>query len=314
MPNSRFAVLGAGGVGGYFAAVLTRAGYPTAVIARGQNLDAIRRNGLRIQSANDDFSVPIPEATDNPQNVAPVDAVIVAVKAWQVPDAAKSLRPLLKPGTKVLPLENGVEAPDQIEQALGREHTLVGMCRIISAVVEPGHIRHAGLQPTVDLGEPDNSPLSSSARLLYEALQSAGAVVQTPPDVRAALWEKLLFIAAVSGTGSVSRATIGEFRHCSPTRQLLQQLMEEVSAVARAREIKLPSDVVERTMAFVDSLPPTGTASMQRDIADGKPSELEAIIGAVVRFGEAAGIATPATRFVYASLLPQEQRARAPRS
>jgi 2-dehydropantoate 2-reductase len=310
MSASRFAVFGAGGIGGYFAAVLTRAGFNTAIIARGQNLEAIRRNGLRVESAKDDFTVRPAQVSDNPQDIGPVDAIILGVKAWQVPDAARALGPLVKSGTKVLPLENGVEAPEQLEQALGREHTLVGMCRIISSVVGPGHIHDGGMTPTVDMGEPDDSPLSPNARILAEALTAAGAVVQTPPDIRAALWEKFLFIAAVSATGAVSRATIGQFRECPPTRHLLQQLMAEVAAVAHARGISLSADVVARTLAFVDSIPATGTASMQRDLADGKPSELEAIVGAVVRFGEAVSVATPAMRFVYASLLPQEQRAR----
>jgi len=310
MPHPRFAVFGAGGVGGYFAAVLTRAGFPTAIIARGQHLDAIRHSGLQVKSPKGDFTVRVAQAGDSPEEIGPVDAVIVAVKAWQVPDVARALKPLLKDGTKVLPLENGVEAPDQLEHAIGREHTLVGICRIISSVAGPGVINHAGMEPTVDLGELDNSPLSPNAKALADALRTAGAAVQTPPDIHAALWEKLIFISAVSGIGAVSRSPIGEFRQCPPTRQLLEQLMEETVAVARARGITPSADVVARTLAFVDSIPASGTASMQRDIADGKPSELEAIIGAVVRFGETAKVSTPGMRFIYASLLPQEKRAR----
>jgi len=297
-------------VGGYFAAVLARAGYWTAVVARGAQLEAIRRSGLRVRGPKDEFTIAPAQATDNPEEIGPVDAVILAVKAWQVSDAAKAIRPLLKSGTKVLPLENGVEAPDQVAQVLGDGHTLIGLCRIISAVEGPGVIRHVGLRPTVALGEFDGSDLSPSAKVLAQALADAGMTVETPPDMRAALWEKLLFIAALSGTGAVARATAGEIRQCPPTRELLRRLMEEVAAVARGQGIQLKADVVSRTLTFVDSLPPGGTASMQRDIADGKPSELEAIIGAVVRFGEASGVPTPAMRYVYASLLPQEARAR----
>jgi len=310
MNDRKFAVLGAGGVGGYFAALLTRAGHPVALIARGRHLEAIRRDGLRIESATDSFTVTPAQVTDDPKDVGPVDAVILAVKTWQVPEAARAMRPMLSPTTKVLPLENGVEAPDQLEQILGSKHVLVGLCRLISAVVAPGCIRHAGVEPMVALGEPNGGSLTPNAKALADALRAAGVTVQTPADIRAALWEKLLFIAGVSGAGAVARATIGELRQCPPTRELLRQLMEEVSAVARSRGIGLPPDVVPRTLAFVDTLPATGTASMQRDIADGKPSELEAIIGAAVRFGEQAGVPTPALRYVYASLLPQENRAR----
>jgi len=303
-------VVGAGGVGGYFAAVLARAGHSVSVVARGQTLEAIRRGGLRVISPKGDFTVAVAKASDKSEDIGPVDAVILAVKAWQVTEAASTMKPLLTPLTKVLPLENGVEATEQLRQVLGGSHALMGLCRIIASVESPGCIRHGGLEPMVALGEADGSPLSANALALAEALKSADVTVQTPADMQAALWEKLLFIAAVSGTGAVTRYRIGEFRTCPPTRELLRQLMEEVAAVARSRSVHLSEDVVSRTLAFVDSSPADGTASMQRDMAAGRPSELEAIIGAVVRFGGRAGVATPAMDYVYASLLPQERRAR----
>lgn len=303
-------VFGAGGVGGYFGAVLARAGYPVVFIARGPHLEAIRKDGLHIRSPKGDFNITPAQVTDNPADVGPVDAVLLGVKAWQVPEAALAIRPFLAPTTKVLPLQNGVETAHQLQQALGPQHTLVGLCRIISSVTAPGHIYHAGMEPMIALGEPDGSALSANARALAEALRTAGVVVETPPDIQAALWEKLVFIAAVSGVGAVARATIGEVRECVPTRQLLQQLMEEVVVVARAQGIRLREDVITRTLAVVESLPASGTASMQRDFADGKPSELEEIIGAVVRLGDRSAVATPMMDCVYASLLPQEVHAR----
>jgi len=310
MSKKSFAIVGAGGVGGYFAAVLARAGYPVSVVARGAQLEAIRRDGLRILSPKGDFTTKVEQASDKPEDLGPVDAVILAVKAWQVTEAATEMRPLLTPTTRVLPLENGVEATAQVQQVLGPKHSLMGLCRIVAFVVSPGCIRHGGLDPTIALGEPDGSALSGNALALAEALKAAGVTVQTPPDIHAALWEKLIFIAALSGTGAVTRSTIGEVRTCPPTRELLRQLMEEVAAVARSRGIRLSEDVVKQTLAFVDASPADGTASMQRDIAAGKPSELEAIIGAVVRFGDETAVSTPAMDYVYASLLPQEKRAR----
>ncbi len=303
-------MVGAGGVGGYFAAVLARAGHSVSVVARGQTLEAIRRGGLRVISPKGDFTVAVAKASDKSEDIGPVDAVILAVKAWQVTEAASAMKPLLTPLTKVLPLENGVEATEQLQQVLGGSHALMGLCRIIASVESPGCIRHGGLEPMVALGEVDGSPLSANALALAEALKTADVMVQTPADMQAALWEKLLFIAAVSGTGAVTRSTIGEFRACPPTRELLRQLMEEVAAVARSRSIHLAEVAVSRTLAFVDTSPADATASMQRDMAAGRPSELEAIIGAVVRFGDQAGVATPAMDYVYASLLPQERRAR----
>jgi 2-dehydropantoate 2-reductase len=310
MKNPRFAVFGAGGVGGYFAAVLARAGYWVGLIARGRQLEAVQQSGLQVESPKGDFSVRLAKVTDQPAEIGPVNAVILAVKAWQVSDAAVAMRPLLAPATKVLPMQNGVEAPEQLERALGPEHTLIGLCRIISSVPAPGRIRHGGMEPMVALGEPDGPALSANAEALAEALGESGVVVETPADMQAALWQKLVFIAGVSGVGAVARATIGEIRQSSPTRKLLREVMEEVCAVAVARGIRLKGDVAGQTLAFVETIPSAGTASMQRDIAEGKPSELEAIIGAVVRFGDQAGVATPAMDYIYASLLPQERRAR----
>lgn len=159
MSGPRIAVYGAGGVGGYFAAVLARAGYWVGLIARGRQLDAIRHSGLRVESPKGNFGVQLAQVTDQPEEIGPVDAVVLAVKAWQVSEAAIALRPLLSSGTKVLPMQNGVEAPEQLEQALGREHTLMGLCRIISSVSAPGCIRHGGLEPLVALGEMDGSSL-----------------------------------------------------------------------------------------------------------------------------------------------------------
>jgi 2-dehydropantoate 2-reductase len=310
MAGEHFVVFGTGGAGGYFGAVLARAGYAVTFIARGAHLEAIRTGGLRVRSPKGDFTVTPAQATDNLAAVRPCDAIILGVKAWQVAEAARALAPFLAPETRVLPLQNGVEAPEHLQRVLGPRPALVGMCQIISSVAAPGTIAHAGGEPLIKLGEPDGSPLSRNARALADALQAAGVLVETPPDIWAALWEKLVIIAAFGGAGAVTRATIGEVRQCPPARRLLQQMMDEVVAVARARGIRLRDDVVARGLAFVERLPEHGTASMQRDIAEGKPSELEDIIGAVVRFGDQAGVPTPVTDCVYASLLPQELRAR----
>jgi 2-dehydropantoate 2-reductase len=291
--------------------MLARAGYPVAMIARGAHLQAIRKNGLRVQTAKGDFTVVPSHATDTPAEVGPVDVVLVGVKAWQVPEAAEAARPLVAPSTKVVPLQNGVDAIEQLSQVLGREHVTGGLCRVISAIAAPGVIRLGGMEPVVVLGEADGAELSGNASALHDAFRAAGVNVQITPNIQTALWEKLLFIAGVSGTGAVARATIGEARQWPETRALLRQVMEEVAAVATRRGVRLADDAVSRAVAFVDTLPHEGTASMQRDIADGKPSELDAINGAVVRFGKALGVPTPANAFVYAALLPQEMRARA---
>jgi len=318
----RVAVYGAGGVGGYFGGRLAQAGEEVVFIARGEHLQAMRSYGLRVDSILGDFVQPV-QATDDPAQAGPVDAVLVAVKAWQVPEAAQAMRPLVGPDTFIVPLQNGVEAPAQLAAALGAEHVLGGLCRIVSLIAAPGHIRHVGLTPSVAFGELSWAETRFSAlrkilvsdpgrveRLRHAFARAQGLTVEIPADIQAAMWEKFLFIASLGGVGAVTRAPAGVLCSLPETRQLLEQAMQEVLSVARARGIALPDDVVARTMAYVDRLAPATTASMQRDIVEGRPSELAAQNGAVARLGEEVGVATPAHSFIYSSLLPAELRAR----
>ncbi len=306
----RIAVFGAGAVGGYFGGRLAQAGEDVVLIARGEHLKAMQMHGLHVESIEGDFTVDPVQATDDPGEVGLVDAVLVAVKAWQVPQAAREMRPMVGPDTFVVPLENGVEAPSQLGVVLGEHHVLGGLCRIISTLVEPGHIRHAGIRPTIAFGELDGRN-SRRVERLYEAFERTEGVTPTiPPDVRVAMWEKFLFIAALSGVGAVTRAPVGMLRSLPQTRRMLKDAMEEILAVADAHDVALPRESVAETMGFIDGLPPDGTASMQRDVMAGRPSELESQNGAVVRLGREAGVETPLHAFIYASLLPQELRAR----
>ena len=305
----RIAIFGTGAVGGYFGGRLAQAGEEVVFLARGEQLRALRDRGLRVTSPKGDFVVQPAHATGDPSQVGVVDVILVGVKAWQVPEAAQAMRPLLGPETVVLPLQNGVEAPSQLAAVLGAGHVLGGLCRIVALVVEPGHVRHAGLEPYVALGELDNRP-SERAERLRAAFARAGVTAEVPPDVQVALWVKFLFIASFSGVGAVTRAPAGVLRTLPETRHMLEQAMAEVLAVARARGIALQEESIPRTMALVDNLPPDGTASMQRDVMAGRPSELESQNGAVVRLGQQVGVATPLHTFIYRSLLPLELRAR----
>jgi 2-dehydropantoate 2-reductase len=305
----RFAVIGVGGAGGYFGARLAEAGNDVTFIARGDHLAAIRSSGLHVGSVHGDVVVTA-AATDDPGEVGEVDCVILGVKAWQVPDAARAAASLVGPSTCVLPLQNGVEAPGQIADALGRDHALGGTAKIIAFRVGPGHVVHAGAEPTVELGELDGTR-STRAEALRQALDDAKGVTATiPDDIRVAMWMKFLLIAGWSGVGAVTRAPIGTTRSMPGTRRLLEGAMAEVEQVAAAHGVPLPTGVVAATMAFVDGLPAQGTASLQRDIAEGLPSELESLSGAVGRLGAAAGVPTPVNDFLYDALLPQESRAR----
>ena len=305
----RIAVFGTGGVGGYFGGRLAQGGEDVIFIARGDHLKAMRANGLRADSLKGDFLIQPAQATDKPQEAGEVDAILVAVKTWQVPDAALAMRPMVGENTFVVPLENGVDAPAQLMAVLGEGHVLGGLCHIVSYIVEPGHIRHTGIEPHVAFGELDGRS-SQRAQRLKAAFERAGVWAEVPGNIRAAMWEKFLFIAAISGVGAVTRAPAGVMRSLPETRQLLEQAMEEVIAVGKAHQVDLPADVLEKTMAFIDNLPEGATASMQRDIMEGRPSELASQNGAVLRLGSEQGVPTPTHAFLYHSLLPQDLRAR----
>jgi 2-dehydropantoate 2-reductase len=305
----RIAVVGTGGVGGYFGGRLAQAGHEVHFIARGAHLDAIRKDGLRVESINGDFVVRPAHATDDPSTVGSVDAVIVAVKTWQLPDAAKAARPLVGPKTVVLPLLNGVEASTQLGQILGAEHVIGGLCRLGVEIAAPGRIRHTAFDPMIVLGELDNRR-STRVEELAAALTLADIHGQIAPDIHVALWEKFMLIAPWSGIGAVTRAPIGAWREVPGVRSMAEACLREMLQVGRAHGARLGDDRVAATLGVFDAAPPNTMASMQRDIMNGRPSELEAQNGAVVRLGAEAGVPTPTHAFIYQCLLPQENAAR----
>lgn len=301
----RFAVVGVGAIGGYFGARLVEAGNDVAFVARGTTLAALKENGLRLESPKGNFVAKPVFATSHAKEIGSVDVVLLGVKTWQVSKAAKSIKPLLGERTCVLPLQNGVEAPQELATALGPDRALGGLCWMLSSLVAPGHIRHIGVEPSIVFGELNNTR-SERVKELLTTLQAAGIQAHIPPNIQAAMWEKFLFICSVSGIGAITRATIGEIRQHRETRAMLEQSMREIAAVARGHNIRLPEKIVEERMAFVDKLPKEGTASMQRDLIDGRPSELEAQNGAVVRLGRQVGVNTPLNEFIYHALLLSE--------
>lgn len=304
----RIAIFGTGGAGGYFGAQLARAGEEVVFIARGEHLRAIREQGLRIETTTGETVVRA-EATDDPASVSAVDAVLVGVKTWQVTEAARAMRPMMNAHTFVVPLQNGVEAATHLAATLGADRVLGGLCGTISRVVGPGRILSTGQTNFIKFGELDNH-VSERAERLREAFERAGVKAEIPSDIQSAMWEKFIFVVPYGGVGAVTRSNVGVIRSLKETRRMLEQGMSEILAVARARQISLPDDIIEKTMALVDALDQSATTSLQRDICAGKPSELEAWNGAVVRLGREAGVPVPLHEFFYHSLLPQELCAR----
>lgn len=305
----RFAIVGAGGVGGYFGGRLVEAGHDVWFIARGAHLQAMREGGVRIDSVNGDFALPRVQATEDSAEVGTVDAVIVTVKNWQLPDVVPVIRPMLGTDTAVIPLLNGVEAVDVLAAALGRDHLLGGLCRIAARVEGPGHIVHDAIEPTLVFGELDDRH-SERALQLREAFSRAAFVSELAPDIQVALWQKFMLIATWSGVGAVTRAPVGVWRALPGTRRLAEDCLREIRTIANARGIAVAGERVDQTLAFIDSVGAGAIASMQRDIMDGRPSELESQNGSAVRLGAEAGVPTPVNSFLYHALLPQEQAAR----
>jgi 2-dehydropantoate 2-reductase len=306
-----FAIFGTGGVGGYFGGRLAQAGEQVTFIARGLHLEAIKDRGLWVESINGDFFISPATAFDAPEKIGAVDVVLVATKAWQVAAAAEQMQPLIGPETLVIPLENGVTAADELAAVVGKEHVLGGMCRISAFIGGPGLIKHVGIPPYLAFGERDGMESERVERLRAVLARCQGLTVEVPADIEAAIWDKFIFIAAVSGLSAVTRQPLGGFRSVPESRALLTAALEETTAVARARGIHLPENQVEKTLAMIDRSAPGIVPSMQKDILAGKPSELEAQNGAVVRLGRELGVPTPTHAWIYACLLPGELQARA---
>lgn len=300
----RIVVFGTGGVGGFFGGRLAQAGEEVTFIARGEHLRAIKANGLRVDSPDGDFVIYPAKATDNVDEVGATDLVILGVKAWQVPGAARAIKPLVGANTTVLPLQNGVDAVAQLVAELGPESVIGGLCRIVSFVVEPGHIRHAGFAPSIIIGELDNRRTERIVKI-EEVFKHAGLDTTIAADIQVALWTKFLFIASFSGVGALANAPAGVIRTDQKWRGLMLSAMEEIYALAHARGVKLPPDSVDKVMAAVDGLPPDATSSMQRDIVAGKPSELESQNGAVVRMANNSGVEAPTHTLIYQTLFTE---------
>ena len=305
----RIAVVGVGGVGGYFGGQLAQAGENVIFIARGEHLRAIQETGLRVESADGDFTIHPAQATDDTTTIGPVDMVLLAVKGWQVADAIETMRPLIGPDTFVTPLLNGVDVSDQLVAAFGERHVAPGLCGLFGAVVGPGHIRNMMARPFITVGELDSSGSDRLARLC-QAFARVGVQATVANDIRAALWEKLLFVGPFGGVGAVTRAPVGVMRSLPESRALLEGAMAEIYQLARARGVAVADNALAKAFALIDGSPEQATASMQRDIMAGRPSELESQVGVVVRLAREAAIVVPIHTALYASLLPQERRAR----
>ncbi len=293
----RIVIMGAGGLGGYFGARLAAAGNDVAFIARGAHLTAIREHGLRVESALGNLHLRDVVATDDPGTLSPADVVMIAVKLWDTEAAAEAVRPLVRPGTAVVSFQNGVSKDDVLTSILGREAVIGGVGQIGVVIASPGVIRHTGTMAKLIFGELDNTR-SSRVEALLDACTAAGIDAEIAENINLAIWQKFAFLVPMSACTASMRSTIGAIRANPQARAFLVDITREVVAVGRALGVNLADDFVEQRMAFVETLPPQMTASMQGDLARGNRLELPWLSGAVVELGKRTGVPTPLNRAV----------------
>jgi len=303
----KIAVIGAGAVGGYFGGRLAAAGNDVTFLVRGKTLEALRSGLLRVKSVKGDFEVRV-AATNEPAEID-ADVVLVAVKAWQISEAANAIQKIARRDSVVVPLQNGMEAPAELAAILGESRVAGGLCRIVAEAIGPGQIDNSWAEPSTEFGELE--PLRNPERLeqLRDAFVAANVRCQIPRDICLAMWKKFLFIIWGS-LGAVTRLPIGPIRSSPELRERLTAMLEEIAQIARAHGKDLNAETISKTLSMLDGQPAETTSSMQRDIMASRPSELEAQTGAVVRFGRKAGVPTPVHDSIYAELLPLEKRAR----
>jgi 2-dehydropantoate 2-reductase len=305
----KIAVMGVGGLGGYYGGLLARAGHEVAFVARGAHLAALREKGLQVKSIHGDFHVAPVRATDNPGEIGPADLVLVCVKTPGLDAAAGAALQMLGPDTVVMGLQNGIDAADRIGAVTGRERVLGAVTWIATNLEAPGVIRQVSTFRRIVLGELDGR-ITPRVERTVAALGRMGIAVEATDNIRQVLWTKFVFIAGFSGMGALTRLEVGDYRHVPETRALMTSLMREVEALANESGAGLDPGVVDQALALIDGAAPAMKPSLQRDVEAGRPSELESMIGVIRRKGRERGLATPAADMAYAALLPRELRTR----
>jgi len=301
-------VIGAGGVGGYFGGKLAQAGFDVTFVVRGKTLEAIKTNGLQVKSINGDFTV-WPKVTDNINEIKNPELIILGVKSWQVDAIAEQLIPVINSDTMILPLQNGADNADRLLSILQKENVLAGLCKIVSKIEAPGIINHFVFEPEIVFAEYDNvlTERVKSIKLVFDKANFKNTISD---DIHLDIWKKYLFITTISGIGAITRSVFGAIRADEDLRQIMYQTANEIVAIANAKDINLTNQDIEKVLHVIDNLNYDTSASMQRDVMEGRPSELENFNGYIVKQGKALHITTPTNSFLYHCLLPMEKAAR----
>jgi 2-dehydropantoate 2-reductase len=298
----RIAILGSGGVGGYFGGRLASAGADVSFIARGAHLAALRERGLRIESPDGNIDVPKVSATDDPATIGPVDVVFFAVKLYDTDAAIRMLPSLIGPQTMVIPFQNGVDSVQVLTQAVGKQHVAGGTAYVAAVIAEPGLIRHTAMNGLV-FGPVSGQPAPVLMEL-HAACTRAGINATLSERVQVDIWAKFVRLTVYSGMTSITRCPIGVIRQDPELRALMETALHESITVARCRQIPLPSTIFTESMNATAALPPHAKSSMLEDLERGRPLELPWLSGAVVRIAEEVGVTVPTHRLITALLRP----------
>ena len=305
----RIAVMGAGGVGGFYGGRLAQAGHDTTFITRGEHLRAIRAGGLSLKGPAGDAVVAGARATDNPAEVAPVDVVLFCVKLYDTEDAARAIAPLLSKGGVCITLQNGVDGPQRIGAVVGADRVMGGLAFVSALIESPGVIRYNSKSPSIKFGEAGGE-MSERAIRFRDACMAAGFGAEVVPDIRAALWHKFVGLAVNASLTSLVRKPAGVCYHDPDLLALARSGFAEGAAVAKAMGIGLPDDIVEWQVKNHQNFPPDMYASMYQDVARGRRLELDSLSGLIVRKGRELGLPTPFHSMAYACLKPYINGAR----
>jgi len=299
----RMAVMAAGAVGGYFGGRMAAAGHDVTFIARGAHGDAIRRDGLRIESALGDLHLKDLNVTDDPKQVGPVDLVLFAVKLWDTETAGEQTRPLVGSNTRVITLQNGVDSVERLAPILGDDVTIGGATYIVTTIAKPGVIRHTGARAEVRCGRLDRRPDAVLAGYVQQ-MKAANIEITLADHMLLDIWKKFVLLSGTSGITASTRQPLGVIRDDEDMRAFFYRLMHETIGVGRAAGVEFAADFAAELDRWVASFPPTMKASMANDLDAGRRLELDWLAGKVVALGRKYGIATPGHEAVYAILKP----------
>ena len=299
----RVAVMGAGGVGGFYGGRLAQAGHDVAFITRGEHLRAIQAGGLKLVGTAGDAVIAGAQATDDPSRLAPVDVVLFCVKLFDTEDAARAIAPLLSKGGACITLQNGVDGQDRIGAIVGNDRVMGGIAFVSALIESPGVIRYMSKAPSIKFGEADGQ-MTQRATRLRDACEAAGFGAEVVADIRIAQWHKFVGLTVNAALTSLTRKPAGIVYHDPEIAALASAMFAEGAAVARAMGIGLPDDIVAWQIQNHRNFPPGMYASMYHDLTRGRRLELDSLSGLIVRKGRELGVPTPLHAMAYACLKP----------